>query len=509
MKLFKKITSLLLAAVFAMCFVTGDLSTYAAFSAFAESGGTGGADDTANVSAEYSPADTSGYIRWSGVLALKENQNYYIDKEVKISKERRITLPKGSKLLVKNGGSLLIYAGSTFTVKGELIAEPSARVIVSGKLIASPGSSMLNYGTFSGTKSSVLELSSKFVTGNKGITAFSGEVNVYRSGTLTNHNRLTFSADSSATVSGNITCGKNGVMFLKGEFTVTMNGKVNSLGSLYLYCNAAVGGTVTLGAGSHWYTSGGAQLKFTKAGVLNDLRGLSDSDIKPDAPIDITAPLEYDAEPEKVRWIGIDVSRYQGAIDWEKVKKSGVDFVLLRSSIGDGTTTVSGEDIRFSSNVIEAKKAGLMVGAYHYLWAETVADARKEAKFFIKTISPYSLDFPAILDFEEPSQQENLTNAERTAIAKAFLEEVEKAGYYPMLYTNKSWAVGYLNMDELADYEIWLAEWSSKPTYTGNFGIWQYTAYGKVSGIEGGVDLDVCYKNYRKIILDGGYNHLK
>lgn len=503
MKLFKKIMSLLLAAVFTVCFATADLSVY---TAFAESGGT---DDAAYGGAEYSPADTSDYIRWSGTLALKENRNYYIDKEVKISKERRITLPKGSKLLIKNGGSLLIYAGSSFTVKGELIVEPSARVVVSGKIIASPNSSTVNYGTFSATKSSVLDLSSAFITGNKGITAFSGEVNVYRAGTLINHNRMTFSADSSVTVTGKAVCEKSGIMFLKGEFTVTMNGSVNSLGSLYLYCNAAVSGTVTLGAGSDYYTSGGAQLKLTKAGVLNDLRGRSVSEINPEVPIDVTAPSEYDAEPEKVHWIGIDVSRYQGAIDWEKVKKSGVDFVLLRSSIGDGTTTVSGEDIRFSSNVVEAKKAGLMVGAYHYLWAETVEDARTEAKFFIKTISPYALDFPAVLDFEEPSQQENLTNAERTAIAKAFLEEVKNAGYYPMLYTNKSWAVGYLNMDELKDYEIWLAEWFRQPTYTGDFGIWQYSARGKVSGIDGDVDLDVCYRNYRKIILDGGYNHLK
>ena len=78
-----------------------------------------------------------------------------------------------------------------------------------------------------------------------------------------------------------------------------------------------------------------------------------------------------------------------------------------------------------------------------------------------------------------------------------------------MLYTNKSWAVGYLDMNKLMDYEIWLAEWHASPTYTGDFGIWQYTPHGRVSGIEADVDLDVCSKNYRKIILNGGYNHLK
>lgn len=498
MKLFKKIMSLLSAAVFAVCFVTADLSIYPAFAA----------DDT-SYGAGYSPVDATGYIRWSGNSELKENRNYYIDKEIKITEERRVTLPKGSRLLVKNGGSLLVYADSSFIVKGELTVEPSARVVVSGELIASPESSIVNYGTFSGTKSSVLELSSGFVNGNPGITAFSGTVNVYRSGVLTNYNRMTFAVDSAAKVSGSVTCEKSGLLFLKGKFSVTMNGALTSLGGLYLYCNAAVGGTVTLGAGSDFYTSGGARLKLSKAGVLNDDRGKPVTDTASETPPDIPDMSAYDAEPEKVNWIGIDISRYQGAIDWEKVKKSGVDFVLLRSSIGDGSTIVSGEDIRFSSNVVEAKKAGLMVGAYHYLWAETVEDAITEAQFFIKTISPYTLDFPAVLDFEEPSQQLNLTNEERTAIAIAFLEEVKRAGYYPMLYTNRSWAVGYLNMDELKDYEIWLAEWFPKPSYSGDFGIWQYTAYGSVSGIEGDVDLDVCYKNYRKIILDGGYNHLK
>ena len=498
MKPFKKLLSLLLATVFAAGVITADFSKYPAFAA----------DDT-SYGAEYSPPDTSGYVRWTGKTELKENRSYYIDREVKITEEQRVTLPESSKLLVKNGGALLIYSESSFTVKGELTVEPAARVVVSGELIAMPDSLIVNYGTFSATKSSLLELSSEFVTGDKGITAFSGEVNVYRTGALINHNRMTFAEHSAATVTGTAVCEKDGMMFLKGKLSVTMNGAITSFGSLYLYKNAAIGGTVTLGEGSDFYTANGARFRFSMAGVLNDDRGKSVSDSVPDDPTDTDAMSVYDAEHEKVNWIGIDVSRYQGAIDWEKVKKSGVDFVLLRSSIGDGTTTVSGEDIRFSSNVVEAKKAGLMVGAYHYLWAETVEDALAEAKFFVKTISPYALDFPAVLDFEEPSQVTNLTNDERTEIAKVFLDEVKRAGYYPMLYTNRSWAVDYLNMDELADYEVWLAEWFPKPSYRGDFGIWQYTAYGKVSGIRGDVDLDVCYKNYRKIILDGGYNHLK
>ena len=498
MKVLKKIMGLLLAAAFAVCFITADLAASPAY-----------AEDDPSYGAEYSQPDISDYIRWTGTLALRENRNYYIDSEVEISNESKVTLPAGSRLLVKNGCSLTVYAGSSFTVEGELTVEPSARVVVSGKLVAAQGSSIENHGTFSGTKSSVLELSSEFITGSKGITAFSGEVNVYKTGSLINHNRLTFAEDSTVTLTGTAVCEKSGMMFLKGAFCVTMNGSLTSNGGLYLYYNAAVSGSVTLGAGSDFYSSGGADLKFTKAGRLNDERKKLVPNIFANDTTDSDPMAVYDAEPEAVNWIGVDVSRYQGAINWEKVKKSGVDFVFLRSSIGDGTTRTTGEDIRFAVNVVEAKKAGLMVGAYHYLKAETVRDARAEAKFFIQTISPYALDFPAVLDFEEPSQQDNLNNAERTAIARAFMEEVRAAGYYPMLYTNKSWATNYLNMKELSGYEIWLAEWKPKPTYRGDYGIWQYTAYGTVSGIKDDVDLDVCYKNYRKIILDGGYNHLK
>ena len=502
MKLFKKIISLL-----TTIFLMGTLTLFPyGNSSFAESSGSSGENNITDAkNAEYTPADTAGYVRWTGTAELKENRKYYIDRQVNITGEKNVTLPKGSKLLIKDGGSLTVFSGSSMLVKGELTVEPSARVNVSGEFAAVMDSAIYNYGTFASTNLSTLHLSSLFLTGNKGLTAFSGEVNVYRTGILENHNRLTLSKTSDVTLTGKAVCEKNGLLFLKGRFVVTMNGELTSNGALYLYTNIASGGTITLGAGSKLFKDGGGRFTLTKAGELIDNR----KNAAPESASPSDAPSEYDAEPEKVHWLGIDVSRYQGAIDWNRVKASGVDFVLLRSSIGDGSDNISREDIRFSKNAVKAKEAGLMVGAYHYLWAETPEDARTEARFFIKTIAPYALDFPAILDFEEPSQQQNLTNAERTRIAKVFLEEVKNAGYYPMLYTNKSWATTYLNMDELSEYEVWLAEWFPQPSYTGDFGIWQYTPYGEVSGIEGSVDLDVCYKNYRKLILDGGYNHLK
>ncbi len=488
----KRLFSALLALAFIAGAVTWDrFPARAEESAYADPG-------------EYTPVDSSRYRRWTGNEEFKENQNYYIDKQVRINEEKRFILPKSSKLLIKNGGELVMYSGCSLTIRGSLIIEPASTFNVSGELIASPDSLIKNYGTFTATKSSVLQLSSEFFTGASGVTVFSGETNVYAAGRLIDHNYLTFSNTSVTRLTGGVICEANGALLLKGELSVTLNGFVDVYGSLILYHNIAVSGIFTLYPQSKYYRDRSAHFTLTRVGELIDKRGQTEPETEP--PYVDTA-AEYDEAPDDVSWIGIDVSRYNGAVDWERVKRSGVDFVLLRSSIGDGSINITGQDIRFAYNVVEAKKAGLMVGAYHYLWAETVEEALDEAKFFVKTLAPYKLDFPAVLDFEDPWQQDNLTNEERTEMAKVFMAEVKRAGYYPMLYTNRNWAENYLNMDELSEYDLWLAEWFPAPAYEGDFGIWQFTAYGSVSGMDGDVDLDVCTKNYRRIIREGGYNH--
>lgn len=513
MKILKKISLLLIAAALAVGISAADI-TRATAETFANEESEAEpkipeADIVADFgSAEYQAVNNSKIRRWNGMSELAEGQSYYIDRDIELKGESSVTLPKSSSLLVRSGGRLIVYDESALTVKGKLIIEPEAQVIVSGKLVASPESRIENYGAFSATASSVSELSSVLFIGSTGAAAFSGTTNVYRQGVLANGGRLTFAKYSEATVTGKALNGKQGILFLKGELSLTMNAVMESQGQLYVYHNTGVAGMLTLKEGSELYTSNGARLQLTKSGFLVDNRKGSPEDVENIEKIE-NAMSEYDKQPDRVQWIGIDVSRYQGAIDFERVKAAGVDFVLLRSSIGDGADITTGEDIRFAVNFREAKKAGLMVGAYHYLRGVNVEDARAEARFFIKTLAPYDMDFPAVLDFEDPWQQDYLTIEERTSMALAFMREVENAGYYPMLYTNTNWAENYLDMSRLDKYDLWLAEWHPKPTYSGKFGIWQYTAYGEVSGIEGDVDLDICTMNYRKRILNGGYNHLE
>ncbi|MBC8569315.1 glycoside hydrolase family 25 protein [Zongyangia hominis] len=200
---------------------------------------------------------------------------------------------------------------------------------------------------------------------------------------------------------------------------------------------------------------------------------------------------------------GIDVSQYQGEIRWQDVKDEGVEFAIVRTTLRltDGTLATDPNAI---ANITGAQSAGVYAGAYHYTRARTVAEAEEEARYFLSVIEPYRLEYPVALDLEDNSLtglgKENLTN-----IANAFLETVQDAGYYVMLYSNKYWLTTLLDVDELRQYDVWLAQYPTV-TYTGPYGIWQYTPAGRVNGISTNVDMDYAYQDYAQIIRDAGLN---
>lgn len=203
---------------------------------------------------------------------------------------------------------------------------------------------------------------------------------------------------------------------------------------------------------------------------------------------------------------GIDVSYAQGKIDWEKVKGSGVEFAMIRACYGwDNDEQI---DRYFAANVAGCESAGLPYGLYHYSYAKTPEEARKEAKFFLRVIAGLKPEYPVVFDLEDASQQK-LGKETLTAIAKGFLSTVEEAGYYPMIYANKYWLTGLLDMSQLTGYDVWLAQWSSQASYTGGYGMWQYSPSGSVPGIQGPVDLDLAYKDYPAIIKGAGKNGWK
>ena len=200
---------------------------------------------------------------------------------------------------------------------------------------------------------------------------------------------------------------------------------------------------------------------------------------------------------------GIDVSKWQGTINWSKVKNTGIDFAIIRE--GYGKKSPSQIDKKFKENIEGAKNAGVKVGVYHYSYAESTDDAVNEAEFCLENIRGYSLDYPVVFDVED-KEMLKLNTRQRTDICKTFCTEIEKAGYYAMIYTNKNWLNNYLYADELlSKYDLWLAQWNvDKPSYS--CGIWQYSETGTVDGISGNVDLNISYKNYAEIMKNNGLN---
>lgn len=200
---------------------------------------------------------------------------------------------------------------------------------------------------------------------------------------------------------------------------------------------------------------------------------------------------------------GIDVSTYQKNVDYKKAKAAGIDFVIIRAGYGK---LASQKDTEFEKHYKNAKAAGLAVGAYWYSYATTVAEAKQEADVCLQIIKGKQFEYPIWYDIEEKRTfNTGLTNE----IAAAFLQKIEKAGYFGGIYISRSPAQTYLSTSTRNRYALWLAEYSSKLNYTGQYGMWQFSGSGKISGINGTVDLDYSYTDYKKVITSRGLNGFK
>ena len=199
---------------------------------------------------------------------------------------------------------------------------------------------------------------------------------------------------------------------------------------------------------------------------------------------------------DSTQQFGIDVSKWNGNIDWDKVKASGVEFVMIRAGYRGSQTGALVEDPNFLVNIRGAKKAGLKVGVYFFTQAINEVEAVEEASMVIALCEGYELDYPVIIDSEGAGGEgraDALDIEMRTKVCNAFCETVQHAGYDAGVYASRSWYNANLEVEELNKYKIWLAEYRSTPLYSGYYDMWQYTSKGKVDGIEGNVDLNISY----------------
>ena len=195
---------------------------------------------------------------------------------------------------------------------------------------------------------------------------------------------------------------------------------------------------------------------------------------------------------------GIDVSKWQGNIDWKAVSQSGVKFAIIRCAYRGAKDGLIHEDPYFKANIKGATQNGIKVGVYFFSQAINEVEAIEEASMAIGLVQGYHLNFPIFIDTEKATngRANSLDRATRTKVVKAFCETVRNSGYKPGIYASKSWYNNNLDMSQLSSYNIWVAQYNTSCTYTGKYDMWQYTDSGSVPGIKGSVDMNKCYTNY-------------
>ena len=197
---------------------------------------------------------------------------------------------------------------------------------------------------------------------------------------------------------------------------------------------------------------------------------------------------------------GIDVSEFQGDIDWQQVKDAGIEFAMIRV----GYRSYGGGEVKYDKNFEKyldgASAVGIKTGVYFFSQAVNADEAAEEADAVLDAIAPYDITYPVVFDWElitEDNARTDEMSVEMLAdCCVTFCERIKAAGYTPMIYQNKSTTMRKLDLPRVKDYDFWLAEYDTKPTYYYDFAMWQYSATGSVPGISGDVDMDIAFHPY-------------
>ena len=205
--------------------------------------------------------------------------------------------------------------------------------------------------------------------------------------------------------------------------------------------------------------------------------------------------LSYDDNTYSSR-MGVDVSRHQGVINWSSVREAGIEFAFIRIGYrGYGKEGSINLDQQFDNNIRNAQKEGIDVGVYFFAQAINEEEAKEEAEFVINSLNNYDLQLPVVYDPESrldaPARTDNVTAEQFTKNTEAFCSMIKEAGYEPMIYSNMLWEAYELDLEKLAEYPIWYADYEEFPQTPYMYEFWQYSNEGCIKGISGGVDLDI------------------
>lgn len=197
--------------------------------------------------------------------------------------------------------------------------------------------------------------------------------------------------------------------------------------------------------------------------------------------------------------VGIDVSKWNGDIDWDRVKSAGVEFAIIRAGYRGSVSGSLVEDPYFETNMRGAAASGLPVGVYFFTQAVNEVEAVEEASAVLRLIQEYQIDYPIFIDTESAGgdgRADGLDVETRTLVCEAFCRTIVNAGYKAGVYGSRNWYNNYLETKRLENYHIWLAEYRSVPIYQGYYQMWQYSSKGRIDGIEGNVDMNISYLGF-------------
>ena len=283
------------------------------------------------------------------------------------------------------------------------------------------------------------------------------------------------SVDMSASLKDN--SGNEVYVLENGKYRAATNADYAKFDKFYILSGTKYTGWQTIGGSTYYYDKNGKAVTGTQV-----IQG-------------VTYQFASDGKMASTTGVlGIDVSKWNGNIDWAAVKAAGVQYVIIRIGYRGSTAGALIDDSKFTTNIAGAKAAGLGVGVYFVTQAVNDVEAVYEASMVIDRLRGYSLEYPVFLDVEPSGGRGDLIDKNtRTAVCIAFCETIRNAGYTPGIYANKSWFETKMNASQLSSYKIWVAHYSSVCGYTGRYDYWQYTDKGRVSGISGNVDYNLKY----------------
>ena len=239
--------------------------------------------------------------------------------------------------------------------------------------------------------------------------------------------------------------------------------------------------------------------------AIGDITLLIKTEEDIDAEAEDTAEAVEDADKTEIQKlqrpsanarVGIDVSKWNGEIDWDKVKNAGVEFAIIRVGYRGSVTGSLVEDPLFAANIRGATASNVPVGVYFFTQAVNEVEAVEEASAVLQLIREYNLEYPVFIDTEGAGgngRADGLDVETRTLVCEAFCRTIVNAGYEAGVYANRHWYNNNLYVNQLEKYCIWLAEYRSTPLYQGYYQMWQYTSKGSIDGIVGNVDMSISY----------------